>query len=111
MVRWLVDRYTRRKHAGAILTEDELVAEGDKSNGVLLSSGYIAGGTLAGVLFAFMVIPWKERLDRWQNWATDHNPVFDGPWSDLLAMLPFLALAVLLYLVGRDVLFRPNRTR
>ena len=48
MVRWLVDKYTRRKHAGALLTDDQLVAEGDKSNGVLLSSGYIAGGTLAG---------------------------------------------------------------
>ena len=112
MVRWLVDRYTRRKHAATVtLTEDELVAEGDKSNGVLLSSGYIAGGTLAGVLFAFMVIPWKERLDGWQKWATEHNPVFDGPSSDLLSMIPFLALAVLLYFVGRDVLFRPKRNR
>ena len=104
MVRWLVDRYTRRKHGAVRLTEDELVAEGDKSNGVLLSSGYIAGGTLAGVLFAFMVIPWKERIDGWQKWASAHNPFFDGPWSDILAMLPFLALSVLLYLVGRDVL-------
>lgn len=111
MVRWLVDRYTRRKHAAATLSEDELVAEGDKSNGVLLSSGYIAGGTLAGVLFAFMVIPWKERLDGLQKWASAHNPFFDGPWSDLLAMLPFLALAVLLYCVGRDVLFAPKRNR
>ena len=111
MVRWLVDRYTRRKHAGISLTEDELVAEGDKSNGVLLSSGYIAGGTLAGVLFAFLVIPWKARLDGWQKWATEHNPVFDGPWSDVLAMIPFLALAVLLYLVGRDVFFAPKRNR
>ena len=111
MVRWLVDRYTRRKHAAATLTEDELVAEGDKSNGVLLSSGYIAGGTLAGVLFAFMVIPWKERLDGWQKWAGAHNPIFDGPNADWLAMIPFLALSVLLYLVGRDVFFRPKRTR
>jgi putative OPT family oligopeptide transporter len=106
MVRWLVDRYTRRKHAAASLTEDELVAEGDKSNGVLLSSGYIAGGTLAGVLFAFMVIPWKERLDGWQEWASAHNPFFEGPSADWLAMIPFIALSVLLYLVGRDVLFR-----
>jgi len=111
MVRWLVDRYTRRKHAGAKLTEDQLVAEGDKSNGVLLSSGYIAGGTLAGVLFAFMAIPWKERLDSWEKWASAHNPIFDGPWSDILAMLPFLTLSILLYLVGRDVLFAPKRTR
>src|SRR3984893_28869 len=46
MVRWLVDSYTRRKHAGANFTEDQLVAGGDKSNGVLLSSRDIAGGTL-----------------------------------------------------------------
>jgi hypothetical protein len=109
MVRWLVDRYTRRKHAAVRLTEDELVAEGDKSNGVLLSSGYIAGGTLAGVLFAFLVIPWKERLDGWQTWASAHNPFFDGPWSDILAMIPFLALSVLLYLVGRDVVMAAKR--
>src|SRR5664279_2771704 len=103
MVRWLVDRYTRRKHGAVRLTEDELAAEGDKSNGVLLSSGYIAGGTLAGVLFAFLVIPWKDRLDTWQNWATAHNPFYDGPWSDILSLIPFVVLSVLLYLVGRDV--------
>src|SRR5881398_3024518 len=108
MVRWLVDRYTRRKHAGATLTEDQLVAEGDKSNGVLLSSGYIAGGTLAGVLFAFMAIPWKERLDGWEKWAGAHNPFFEGPFSDWLSMLPFIALCLLLYLVGRDLLLAPR---
>ncbi len=109
MVRWLVDRYTRRKHAAARLTEDELVAEGDKSNGVLLSSGYIAGGTLAGVLFAFMVIPWKERLDGWQEWASAHNPFFEGPSADLLAMLPFAALCILLYLVGREAVLAAKK--
>ncbi len=91
MVRWLVDKYTRRKHADRELTEDELMAEGDKSNGVLLSSGYIAGGTLAGVLFAFLAIPMKDRLDSFEQWATAHNPFFEGPWSDTLAMIPFLA--------------------
>ena len=113
MVRWLVDKHTRRKHAGARLTEDQLVAEGDKSNGVLLSSGYIAGGTLAGVLFAFLAIPLKDHLDAFQEWATAHNPLFAGPWSDLLAMLPFTIVCVLLYLVGRDVLMagRARRTR
>jgi hypothetical protein len=109
LIRWLVDRYTRRKHAGATLTEDQLVAEGDKSNGVLLSSGYIAGGTLAGVLFAFMAIPWKERLDAFQKWAEEHNSFFEGPNADLLSMIPFAALCVLLYLVGREVWFRPRK--
>src|SRR5437588_7353584 len=111
MMRWLVDRYTRRKHAGAQLTEDQLVAEGDKSNGVLLSSGYIAGGTLAGVLFAFLAVPMKDRLDGFEKWATAHNPFFEGPSSDWLAMIPFLALALLLYLVGREVLFAHRRAR
>ena len=61
------------------LTEDQLIAEGDKSNGVLLSSGYIAGGTLAGVLFAFLAIPMKDRLDAFERWATAHNPFFERP--------------------------------
>ncbi len=111
MVRWLVDKYTRRKHAGARLTEDQLVAESDKSNGVLLASGYIAGGTLAGVLFAFLAIPMKDRLDGFEKWATAHNPFFEGPSSDLLAMIPFVALCVLLYLVGRDVLLATKAKR
>ena len=111
MVRWLVDKYTRRKHAGRELTEDELMAEGDKSNGVLLSSGYIAGGTLAGVIFAFLAIPMKDRLDEFEKWATAHNPFFEGPWSDLLATIPFVALSVLLYLVGRDALMAGKSKR
>ena len=54
MVRWLGDRYVRRKHRGRNLTEEQLTAEGDKSPGVLLASGYIAGGAIAGILIAFM---------------------------------------------------------
>ena len=38
-----------------------------------------------------------------------HNRIFEGPWADILAMLPFLALSILLYLVGRDVLFASKR--
>ena len=109
LIRWLVDKYTRRKHAGAQLTEDQLVAEGDKSNGVLLASGYIAGGTLAGVVFAFLNIPMKDTLDTIEKWSNAHNPFFAGPHADLLAMIPFLALAVLLYLVGRDLLLVARR--
>jgi putative OPT family oligopeptide transporter len=107
-IRWLVDKYTRRKFSGRGMTEEQLVAEGDKSNGVLLSSGYIAGGTLAGVIFAFMNIPLKEKLDQFEKWATANNPFFEGPWSDVLAMLPFLVLVVLLYVVGREWWLAPN---
>jgi putative OPT family oligopeptide transporter len=111
MVRWLVDRYTKRKHAASVLSDDQLIAEGDKSNGVLLSSGYIAGGTLAGVLFAFMAIPWKERLDAFQTWAEAHNPLFQGPYADALSLIPFAALSLLLYFVGREVWFSPGNAR
>jgi hypothetical protein len=58
-----------------------------------------------------MAIPWKERLDAFEKWAEAHNPFFDGPRADLLSMLPFAALCVLLYLVGREVWFRPKRSR
>src|SRR5215510_6958398 len=109
LIRGLVDKYTRRKHAGANFSEDQLLAEGDKSNGVLLSSGYIAGGTLAGVLFAFLNIPWKDTFDAIEKWATLHNPFFEGPLSDLLALIPFVVLCLLLYLVGCDVLLSSRK--
>lgn len=109
MVRWLVDKHTRQKHSHAQLTEDQLVAEGDKSNGVLLASGYIAGGTLAGVLFAFLAIPLKDRLDAFERWSTEHNPLFEGATADLLSTIPFIGLCVLLYLVGRDAVMVSRR--
>ena len=49
MIRWLVDKYLRVKFKGKNLTEGEFVAETDKSPGVLMASGYIAGGALAAV--------------------------------------------------------------
>ena len=54
LVRWLVDhrmRHALREHK---LDEATLVAESDKSPGVLLASGYIAGGAIAGIIIAFV---------------------------------------------------------
>jgi putative OPT family oligopeptide transporter len=107
MVRWLVDKYLRGKPENKKLTEEQLVAEGDKSQGVLLSSGYIAGGTLAGVIFAFLNLsdPIVARLKGYEDWSTAHNPFFDGGaggYSDLLGLIPFIILTVLLYVVGRE---------
>lgn len=110
MVRWLVDKHLRGREENKHMTEEELVAEGDKSPGVLLSSGYIAGGTLAGVIFAFMNIPLKERLDQFEHWATEHNPFFEGPFSDLLGLIPFIVLTVLLYLAGRQLILAGRKT-
>ena len=54
MIRWLVDKYLRKKLKSKKLTEEEFVAETDKSPGVLMASGYIAGGALAAVFHRFL---------------------------------------------------------
>ena len=109
-VRWLVDKYLRKKPENLNLTEEQMAAETDKSPGVLLASGYIAGATLAGVIFAFLNL--KEsivtQLKVFEEWATHHNPFFEGPNSDVLGMIPFLILTVLLYLVGRELVLKPG---
>jgi len=112
LIRLLVDRYIRKKHTGKNLTEDELTAEGDKSPGVLMASGYIAGGAIAGILIAFMAgVPFmKTFTGRIDEWSTS-NPFFDGPNSDLLSCLPFVVLVALLYLVGRELLLAPKAAR
>lgn len=103
MVRWLVDRYLRRKFKDKKLSEEQLIAEGDKSPGVLLASGYIAGGALAGIVIAFMAGALKPTTDAITAWSKANNPFFNGPNSNLLSLIPFVLLTGLLYLVGRDV--------
>ena len=105
MVRWLVDRYLKVKFRHKNLSEMELTAEGDKSPGVLLASGYIAGGAITGIVIAAkeMVGPLAAIGHRIEQWQTAHNPFLIGAYSDLLALLPFIGLSALLYLVGRDV--------
>jgi putative OPT family oligopeptide transporter len=109
MIRWLVDKYLRVKLKGRELTEEEFVAETDKSPGVLMASGYIAGGALAAVFIAFFAGLWKERSDLIEHWSRVNNPFFGGAWADLLSLLPFGMLMVLLYLVGREVILAPKR--
>jgi len=85
MVRWISDRLARRS-----------AAESDMSPGVLLSSGYIAGGTIMGIIAAFLTTDADRAkwLDRGQAWLGDLavSPAF--------AMLPFLVLVAVLLYVG-----------
>jgi hypothetical protein len=108
MVRWLTDLYVHRKHRGKSLTADQLSAESDKSGGVLLASGYIAGGAIAGIIIAFMAGVTASFTERITNWSTASNPFFGGAHADALSMIPFALLIVFLYLVGREALMAPR---
>jgi putative OPT family oligopeptide transporter len=103
LVRWVVDsrmRHALREHN---LDEATLVAESDKSPGVLLASGYIAGGAIAGIVIAFVQGVTTKLDSRIETWASQHNPLFAGPNADWLAMIPFVMLAGFLYVTGRQI--------
>lgn len=61
-IRWMVDRWGPT--AGTPTTE----SESEMTPGVLLSTGYIAGGAIAGVLVAFLFMSdtIRDSLGRWQ---------------------------------------------
>jgi len=90
-VRWLVERIRPQSEA-----------EGDSSPGVLLSSGYIAGGSIAALIVAFLNFAPSvlESLD--QKARVKDIPVFGVPWSEsiLPACAAFLVLMVILAIVG-----------
>lgn len=104
-VRWLVDKSLRRRLAHRNLSEAELVAEGDKSPGVLMASGYIAGGAIAGIIIAFMSGVLTDSNRVLSEWASANNPFYEGAWADLLSLLPFAVLVAILYSTGREWLF------
>ncbi len=104
LVRWLVDRARRRQLEHKRLTEEQLAAEGDKSPGVLMASGYIAGGAIAGILIAFLAGALEKSDSALQHWAETSNPFYGGTHADLLSMIPFVLLTGLLLLVGREKL-------
>jgi len=112
VVRKLVDIYLKRKLATQNLTEEEIIAETDKSNGVLMASGYIAGAAIAGILIAiFAVVPWLKNIqDASLKWSKTHNGFFEGDHAALLGMIPFIILSVLLYFVGREWLLKGKKT-
>jgi hypothetical protein len=63
LVRYIVEKFTGKKGTGKA-TE----LESEMSSGVLFSTGYIAGGTLAGVIIAFFTFSPKltQSLSVWQ---------------------------------------------
>jgi putative OPT family oligopeptide transporter len=108
LVRWLVDKYLFKKYRHRNMTEEQLVA--DKSPGVLMASGYIAGGAIAGIIVAFLAgIPtfaaFNDRIAK----AAESNPFVAGPNANLLALIPFAIITLLLYLTGREVILTDKK--
>jgi hypothetical protein len=94
LARWVVDKWTKKS-----------AAESDMSPGVLLSSGYIAGGAIAGIVIAmFSLSPSLVK-------SLDFSSL--GAWTqnELTSLLAFGVLVVFLVLVGAERLLGPKRAR
>lgn len=98
MIRWVCDRFARRS-----------AAESEMSPGVLLSSGYIAGGTICGIIVALIGLneKWAARLALGPAFIVDAAHRLG--WSSLniqtvdsagFAMIPFALLVAVLLFVG-----------
>ena len=99
-VRWIVDRMQRRSDS-----------ESDMSPGSLLSTGYIAGGTIAGVVVAFFTFA-PDKVNK----AINMSQHLGGKWinSQIPATVAFVLLIVVLLIVaGRNTKVErdPNITR
>jgi putative OPT family oligopeptide transporter len=90
LIRWLTDRWR-----GVSASE----AETETSPGVLLSSGYIAGGTLCGLLLGFAAMA-SENARKLVTEGIFGEKYADAPTAKLLAVAAFLVLAVILFQVG-----------
>ncbi len=93
LLRWLADRWR-----GVSASE----AETETSPGVLLSSGYIAGGTLCGLLIGFMVMLLPRgiinALDLGAHLGESYS--LEWPIAKWIAVGMFMILAVILLSVG-----------
>ena len=97
MTRWLADKIARRK-----------ADESDMSPGVLLSSGYIAGGTIMGIIAAFLTMD-STRAQRWQFQNMLSGNFWPTGWFERLVeysgtnwfpLIPFGFLVLVLLMIG-----------
>jgi uncharacterized oligopeptide transporter (OPT) family protein len=94
MIRMVIERQRRRR-----AKKDKPVAENEEqSPGVLMSSGYIAGGVIAAILTALVVDSAFDR--RMLQWARGSNPFYSGPNADSLSLIPFGIMILILYMIG-----------
>jgi putative OPT family oligopeptide transporter len=115
ILRWGVDRYQASRSAASIeaagddpearaRAEIDAIRRSETSPGVLLASGYIAGGSLAGVVAAFMEFApsFKESID------LGLLPKGLVDWKyDVISVALFAGLIVFAILVGTGKLLSP----
>ncbi len=101
-LRWLADRRNNKLPQYAGMNEEERQAAGDRSEGVLLASGYIAGGALAGIVIAITAGVMTNFDAAVTAWAETSNPFFSGPAADLLSLLPYAVIMALLLWAARE---------
>jgi putative OPT family oligopeptide transporter len=102
LVRHVVDRRNNRLPQNAQMTAEQRLAANDSGSGVLIASGYIAGGAVAGIIIAFSAGIMTEFDKSIGDWASAHNPFFEGAYADGLSLLPYAVLIGLLWWVGRE---------
>ncbi len=106
IARWFVDSRTQREQ-----TEQDEAAQivaSETSPAMLMASGLIAGGSIAGVLLAFLNFLPKGIQDALNLEAVSKAvfaPLGGSLVNELLALVVFIGLAVVLYLVGVGKLF------
>lgn len=86
VLRWVADRWTKKSES-----------EGDMSPGVLFSSGYIAGGAIAGIVIAMLSLSpaLSAQMDMSERFAAIAK-------SDLTSVAAFGIISALLLLVGGE---------
>ena len=92
MIRALVRRLSSRSQSTESLAQEET------GKGVLLSSGFIAGGAIGGLLVAFgrVLTGGEEKLG-----IGAHSPIASGEWSNVFGLLIFACLAAFLFMIAR----------
>jgi uncharacterized oligopeptide transporter (OPT) family protein len=86
MMRWFADRWTKKSEA-----------ESDMSPGVLFSSGYIAGGAIAGIVVALLTL--SPSLSKALDFSEKFGALAQSDWTSVIA---FGLLTVLLLAVGGE---------
>ncbi|MBL8797891.1 MAG: oligopeptide transporter, OPT family [Planctomycetia bacterium] len=122
IVRWGIDAWQAKQSAASVeaagddpearaRAEIEAIRKSETSPGVLLASGYIAGGSLAGVVVAFLEFApsFKDRFNFSSATARLDNVKVLGPLSnaDLVALGLFVPLIAFIVLVGMGKVFKP----